>query len=132
MHSRGRKRWNGGGRGNLYTCNVVNQQALKRDNNTRVHTTQKPLDLMLDLVRDFTDPGDLILDPYCGSGTTGVAALRLGRRFIGCEMSPEYAEIARERLRAESEQSTLAARQAGQCALFAPTAGANDDGKESA
>lgn len=118
MHPKGRKCWNGGGRGNLYTFNVVNQQAPKRDNNTREHPTQKPLDLMLALVADFTDPGDLILDPYAGSGTTGVAALRLGRRFLGCERNPEWAELARERLRAEETQSTLQARRAGQEPLF--------------
>jgi site-specific DNA-methyltransferase (adenine-specific) len=118
MHRKGKKRWNGGGKGNLYTCNVVNQQALKRDNNTREHPTQKPLDLMLALVADFTDPNDLILDPYCGSGTTGVACLRLGRSFVGCEMNPTYAEIARERLRAEESNSTLQARQSGQLPMF--------------
>jgi DNA modification methylase len=68
------------------------------------HQTQKPLALMEILVRLFSDPGELILDPFAGSGTTGVAAVRLGRRFIGWEMSPEYAEIARRRLAVAREQ----------------------------
>jgi site-specific DNA-methyltransferase (adenine-specific) len=49
---------------------------------------QKPLALMDVLVRLFSEPGELILDPFAGSGTTGVAALRLGRRFVGWEMNP--------------------------------------------
>ena len=52
---------------------------------------------MLDVVR-ICEPGGLILDPFTGSGTTGVAALRLGYRFLGCELQPEYAEIAKARL----------------------------------
>lgn len=68
------------------------------------HQTQKPLALMDVLVRLFSDPGELILDPFSGSGTTGVAALRLGRRFLGWEMNAEYAAIARKRLGAAREQ----------------------------
>jgi site-specific DNA-methyltransferase (adenine-specific) len=56
------------------------------------------------LVRLFSDQGELILDPFTGSGSTGVAALRLGRRFAGWEMNPEYAEMARRRLAAAREQ----------------------------
>jgi len=59
------------------------------------------------LVRLFSNPGELLLDPFAGSGTTGVAALRLGRRFLGWEMNAEYAEIARRRLLAAREQLEL-------------------------
>jgi DNA modification methylase len=45
-----------------------------------------------------TGPGDLVLDPFLGSGTTALAAGRLGRRFLGLELNPEYVEIARRRL----------------------------------
>jgi DNA modification methylase len=69
--------------------------------------TEKPLPLMESLVRDFTDPGDLILDPFAGSGTTGVAAIRLGRRFIGWEKDPKYHTIAVKRLTAAREQREL-------------------------
>ena len=66
--------------------------------------TEKPLSLMEKLIRDFTDPGDLILDPFAGSGTTGVAAIRLGRRFIGWERDPKYHAIAVKRLEDAKEQ----------------------------
>jgi DNA modification methylase len=51
-------------------------------------------------IREFTKPGDLVLDPFCGSGTTGVAAVRAGCRFLGLERDPEYVELAARRLRA--------------------------------
>jgi len=66
------------------------------------HPTQKPVDLMRWLVRSYSNPGDTILDPFAGSGTTGVAALREERRFIGIEQDPEYVQTARARCEAES------------------------------
>lgn len=65
----------------------------------RDHITQKPIDIMRALVR-IAPVGGLILDPFGGSGTTGVAALLEGRRTIICEVVPEYAETARRRLAA--------------------------------
>ena len=62
------------------------------------HPTVKPTDLMAYLVRLVTPPGGTVLDPFMGSGSTGKAAMREGFRFIGCEMSPEYLEIARARI----------------------------------
>ena len=73
---------------------------------------------MLRLVELFTDPDDLVLDPFCGSGTTGVACLRLGRRFIGIEKDATYAAVARERLEAESKGLTLRDARAGQLPMF--------------
>lgn len=111
MHGGGlRKRWNSGGKRGMWVHGVERHE--------RVHPTQKPIALMLELLADFTDPGDVILDPFCGSGTTGVACLRHGRRFIGIEMNEAYADIARERLRAEEACSTLAAQRAGQIPLW--------------
>lgn len=82
------------------------------------HPTQKPLSLMRWCIERAKAPaGGVIVDPYCGSGTTGVAALQLGYRFIGVEIDPVYAETARERIAATSEGSTLTARRAGQGAL---------------
>jgi DNA modification methylase len=107
-----RKRWNAGGRRGVYRA-YVNPPI-----RTHEHTTEKPLDLMLALVADFTDPGEVILDPFCGSGTTGVAAIRLGRRFIGIEKDPTYAQLARDRIAAEEQGSTLQAKRAGQEPLF--------------
>jgi site-specific DNA-methyltransferase (adenine-specific) len=93
--ARGAMRWNAGGKRGLYRAHVC------RGEQRSEHPTQKPLNLMLDLVTDFTDPGDLICDPFAGSGTTGVACLRLGRRFIGWEKDPAYFEIACRRLRGD-------------------------------
>ena len=58
----------------------------------------KPLALMAAIVRDYSRPGDLVCDPFVGSGTTALAALSEGRRFVGSEQKPEHYEIARRRL----------------------------------
>ena len=71
----------------------------------RVHPTQKPVALMRRIINDYTEPGDLILDPFCGSGTTGVACVQTGRRFIGIEIDPGYADIARARIAKAAEQA---------------------------
>ena len=60
--------------------------------------TQLPLDLVRPIVSCASDPGDLILDPFCGSGTTGVAAIESHRRFIGIEKNPKFHELASRRL----------------------------------
>jgi DNA modification methylase len=114
-HQPGKKRWNGGGKHAVWTFPLEHGHGNGERNE---HPTQKPLALMLALVEDFTDPGDTILDPFCGSGTTGVAALRLGRRFIGIEKDATYRALAVERLKAEGKGSTLQAARAGQVALF--------------
>jgi site-specific DNA-methyltransferase (adenine-specific) len=62
------------------------------------HPTVKPVDLMRWLCRLVTPPGGLILDPFCGSGSTGIAALAEGFRFIGCELNAEYVALARKRI----------------------------------
>jgi len=76
---------------------------------------------MLALIDEFTDPGDLVFDPFAGSATTGVACVMRGRRFIGCELQDRYFDIACERLRATNEGQTLEARQAGQQTLWSQT-----------
>lgn len=62
------------------------------------HTAQKPLKAMIPLIEATTDKGDLVLDPFCGSGTTCEAAKRLGRKFIGIDLNSDYCEMARKRL----------------------------------
>lgn len=62
------------------------------------HPNEKPLDLMRRLIEATTKPNDLILDPFAGSGTTLVAALQSGRRYIGVELSPQHYETAQRRL----------------------------------
>jgi DNA modification methylase len=69
----------------------------------RLHPTQKPIVLMERIIQWATDPGDLVLDPYMGSGSTLVAAASIGRRAIGIEISEAYCEIAARRL----QQSVL-------------------------
>lgn len=64
------------------------------------HPTVKPVDLMRWLVRLVTEPGQLVLDPFTGSGSTGVACVLEGRAFIGIELQPDYAEMARKRIAA--------------------------------
>lgn len=62
------------------------------------HPTQKPLALVSQCLEASTNPGDLVLDPFAGSGTTGVAAIGLGRHFVGCEADPHHAALAVRRL----------------------------------
>lgn len=69
------------------------------------HPTVKPTDLMRYLVRLVTPPGGIVLDPFMGSGSTGKAARLEGFRFIGCEMSAEYLDIARARIMAAAKAS---------------------------
>lgn len=108
-HVSSKKRWNGGGKHAVWSFPVEVAGRAGGGSSGHDHPTQKPIDLMLALVRDFTDPGDLILDPFAGSGTTGVAAIRLGRRFIGWERDPKYHAIAVKRLTAAREQLELCA-----------------------
>lgn len=117
-HAKGRKRWNGGGKHGVWSHLTVIDRGSPSGTAERVHTTQKPLPLMMELVELFTDPDEVILDPFAGSGTTGVAALRLGRRFVGIERDEKYAAVARERLAAEANGTTMQAARAGQTALF--------------
>ena len=78
----------------------------------REHTTQKPLELMLELVK-ICPLGGVVLDPFAGSGTTGVAAALSGRRFIGFELSPKIAASARARIIEAAGQFTRDPKQAG-------------------
>ena len=65
-----------------------------------IHPTQKPLSLLERVVRCSSRPGDLVLNPFSGSGTTGAAAVGLGRRYLGLERDPAYVEFSRRRIHA--------------------------------
>jgi site-specific DNA-methyltransferase (adenine-specific) len=80
----------------------------REESGTRSHVTQKPIRLMewcIEQVR--VGPGQTILDPYMGSGTTGVACARLGRSFVGIEIDPGYFDIACRRIEAAQKQADL-------------------------
>jgi site-specific DNA-methyltransferase (adenine-specific) len=117
-HAKGRSQWNGGGRSSVFTCNKF----IPGDG-ANVHPTQKPIPLLMELIKLFTDPGDLILDPFCGSGGLGIACIRLGRRYIGIDNGKDakgksWAQWAREGIDAEERGLTRAAARAGQIGLF--------------
>lgn len=76
-----------------------------------IHPTEKPDDLMAQILKAITRPGDLVIDPFSGSGSTGAACIKLGRNFIGCEIDSTYYETAKRRLEAA----------AANVPLFAPT-----------
>src|ERR1051326_5894344 len=99
-HAPGRSTWNGGGSHGVFIVN-------KGGDSRAGHQTQKPFALMELLVRLFSDRGELVLDPFAGSGTTGVATIGLGRRFLGWEMNTEYAAMASKRMAAAREQLEL-------------------------
>ena len=66
----------------------------------RFHPTQKPLALMKELIEKHSNEGDVVLDCFSGSGTIGIAALTTNRKFLGCEINPEYYEKSLERIKA--------------------------------
>lgn len=94
---------------------VVNHGFIKDAQERREHPTQKPVMLFRSILSDFTKAGDVVLDPYMGSGTTLRAAKDLGLRSIGIEIEPKYCEMAARRLRAGNslftEIGAAAARQ---------------------
>lgn len=86
-------------RGTVWDCpsSSTESNAVKLE-----HPATFPDALADDLVRCFSKPGDLVLDPFLGSGTTAVVSANRGRRFVGCEISPKYVEIVKRRLWKES------------------------------
>jgi DNA modification methylase len=88
-HRPGKKRWNGGGRHGFWDVPKVNFSG---------HPTSKPVALYEAFASDFTEAGSTILDPFMGSGTTGVACVKTGRKFIGIELDRGYFDIAVKRI----------------------------------
>lgn len=97
----GYRSWNSGGKRGIYV-HLTNQ----RDRDGR-HPTEKPLPLMLEIIEDFTKEGQTILDPFMGSGTTGIACLKRGRKFIGIERDEHFFHVACERLRKAHAQPDM-------------------------
>jgi len=100
FHRKG-SRWNGGGKAASIVCGRAKGKSRPK------HPSPKPIQVMNHIVQLFTDPGELVLDPFAGSGTTGVACLRLGRRFYGIERNHDYHALACERLRSEESQTRM-------------------------
>jgi len=96
----GASKWNAGGKRGVYmhNCNTARFGG---------HPTEKPIALMCELIGDFVGNGETILDPFMGSGTTGVAAIQLGRKFIGIEREPKYFDIACKRIKQAVSQGQL-------------------------
>ena len=65
---------------------------------SRLHPTQKPVEACEYMIKTYTNPGETVLDCCMGSGTTGIAALNIGRDFVGIELSQEYFNIAKQRI----------------------------------
>ena len=80
---------------------------IRRDQEERFHPTQKPLGVMRWIVENYSMVNDTIFDPFMGSGTTGVACMQLGRKFIGCEIDPGYYAIAEKRIKQAAAQILL-------------------------
>lgn len=96
----GHSEWNGGGRRGFF---VIPQGA----NRFGGHPTEKPLPLMQELISLFSSISSVVLDPFMGSGTTGVACAKMGRTFIGIEIDEKYFDIACRRVEAAMNQPDL-------------------------
>lgn len=96
----GRSQWEAGGKRGVYVHLVPHGPE-------RVHATQNPVALLADLLRDFTKPGDGSFDPFLGSGSTGLACLQEGRRFLGIEQDPATYALACARMAEALRQGQL-------------------------
>jgi site-specific DNA-methyltransferase (adenine-specific) len=97
LHRAGKKHWNGGGHHAVWEVPVEQGE----------HPAQKPLRLLNQWVRLFSDEGETVLDPCMGSGTTGVACARLRRKFVGVERERRWFDLACRRVEAAYRQPNL-------------------------
>jgi len=105
LHNPGKKRWNRGGSVLAWHGPTINSI---RDRDRGIdHPTPKPVWIMRDAVDALTDASETILDPFMGSGTTGVACMNLGRKFIGIEVEEKYFDIACRRIDDTQRQSRI-------------------------
>lgn len=89
---------------------VIDFDAINNRNGSRTgHPCEKPIELMEWIIKTYTNEGDIVLDPYMGTGTTGVACNNLGRNFIGIEQDENYFNIAKKRLEEKKEEKDLTA-----------------------
>ena len=85
----------------------IGQERLKDEDGKKCHSTQKPEALLYKIILSSTKPGDVVLDPFFGTGTTGAVAKRLGRNYIGLERETKYIEIAEKRIEKVKLESNL-------------------------
>lgn len=83
------------GRDKVYPTNVLH---MATETGNKNHSAVFPLDLPKWFIKLFTKPGDIVLDPFVGSGTTALAAIELGRSFVGIDINSEYVTLSRERI----------------------------------
>ena len=95
------------GANQLNPCNCKNNTWILPKKNQNNHPTVKPIALMEYLVKLVSREGQVVLDPFMGSGTTGMACKKLDREFIGIEMMPEYMEIAKRRIGGVKKEDQL-------------------------
>ncbi len=116
---------------NCFDCCTA---GIPMDNNVGVdmkqHTAQKPIKVMRWLANALSMPGDLVVDPFAGSGSTGIAAVQLGRRFHGIEIDPTFRELAERRLAAYGVQDGCP--NASACIVAVPPATAQDEARKAA
>lgn len=98
----------------IHKCSYV----LTEPPSCKEHPCSKPLMAWKKIIETRTRKGDIVFDPFLGSGTSAVAAEQLGRRWFGCEISPEYCAIAEDRIKAAQSGLTVAEFRNGQKALF--------------
>ena len=117
-----------GGYSNLYACETSNGERQRRNagtrypvniikfkseyQNTKLHPTQKPVALLEYLIKTYTNEGETVLDNVMGSGSTGVAAVNTGRKFIGIELDEKFFETARGRIEKAIEENKTPAPEA--------------------
>lgn len=102
----GKSKWNGGGRHGVFVI-PKHDSGNGHGGASNEHPTQKPARLMKELVGLFTTDGQAVCDPFMGSGTTGVACVNLGRKFVGIEIEPVYFELACKRIENAQRQAPM-------------------------
>ena len=98
---------NGMTKTDVISINGGGSVGFQRAKEETLHTCPKPFGMMKTVITRYTEPDTTILDPFMGSGTTGVACVKLGRKFIGIEIEPKYFEIACRRIQAAYDQPDM-------------------------
>jgi len=98
---------NGVIKSDTYHINGSASVGFQRSKTEKAHTCPKPINIMIRMVTRYSLPEEIILDPFMGSGTTGVACAKLGRKFIGIEIEEKYFDIARKRIEEAYKQPDL-------------------------